>query len=98
MLDLSDQQMLLVKNILQKYIPNKEVWAFGSRVNGTAKKFSDLDLAIICSEKLPKKLIVSLEEAFDESDLPIKVDIVEFNNSSENFQEIIKSNYEVIKR
>ncbi len=62
--------MNLVRDILQNYIPNYEVWAFGSRVNGRAKLFSDLDVAIITQNPLSFKLNAELSDAFSESDLP----------------------------
>lgn len=96
MIDLRSDFLEIVVSILKKYIPNTEVWAFGSRVAWTAKEFSDLDLAIVSSKPLDKKTLVNLEEAFEESDLPIKVDVVEFSKVSKEFQEIIKKNYEVL--
>jgi uncharacterized protein len=47
MIDITDKNLNIVKKILAKHVPNYEVWAFGSRVSGKAKKFSDLDLVII---------------------------------------------------
>ena len=47
MLDLSDQQLQQVREVLQKYVPDCEVWAFGSRINGKARSYSDLDLVIV---------------------------------------------------
>ena len=46
MLDLPENQLQLVRGILQEIAPDREVWAFGSRVKGTAKPYSDLDLVI----------------------------------------------------
>ena len=56
-----------VKSILNTYIPNDEVWAFGSRTRGTARKFSDLDLAVITEQPLDFNLYAALKEAFSES-------------------------------
>ena len=53
-------------NILQTYIPNEEVWAFGSRVIGKSKKFSDLDLVIKSDTPLPTLTQFNLKEAFSE--------------------------------
>ncbi len=46
-LQIAPEHAAIVHAILQKNVPDREVWAFGSRVKGTAKPFSDLDLAII---------------------------------------------------
>jgi type I restriction enzyme S subunit len=67
------------------------VFAFGSRTNWTAKQSSDLDLAIDSfGVKLDKKIKSNLEDAFEESDLPYKVDVVDLNSVSESFREAIK--------
>ena len=67
------------------------VFAFGSRANWTAKQSSDLDLAIDgFGEKLDRKIKSNLEDAFEESDLPYKVDVVDLNSVSESFREAIQ--------
>ncbi|MFM7458606.1 MAG: restriction endonuclease subunit S [bacterium] len=67
------------------------IFAFGSRANWTAKQSSDLDLAIDgFGVKLDKKIKSNLEDAFEESDLPYKVDVVDLNSVSESFREAIQ--------
>jgi type I restriction enzyme S subunit len=67
------------------------VFAFGSRANWTAKQSSDLDLAIDGFRvKLDKKIKSNLEDAFEESNLPYKVDAVDLNSVSESFREAIQ--------
>jgi type I restriction enzyme S subunit len=79
----------IVRAILQQWIPSHEVWAFGSRVKGTAKPFSDLDLAVIGDTPLASDVFAALSEAFSESDLPWKVDIVDWARTGEAFRAII---------
>jgi hypothetical protein len=43
--------------IIEQYAPNAEVWAFGPRVNGTARDHPDLDLVVIDGQKLPQKIL-----------------------------------------
>ncbi|EKE06426.1 MAG: hypothetical protein ACD_19C00014G0040 [uncultured bacterium] len=61
---------------------------FGSRATGTNRKYSDLDLGIIAKTKVPTSKIFDLENEFDQSNLPYKVDVVDFNNVSENFKKV----------
>nr|WP_301273864.1 nucleotidyltransferase domain-containing protein [Acetobacter cerevisiae] len=63
--------------ILNEIVPDREVRVFGSRVTGKAKSFSDLDLAIMGDEPLPLETRARLEDAFSESELPWKVDILD---------------------
>lgn len=58
-----------VQRILMRCVPRYEVWAFGSRVKRTAKKYSDLDLAVISEQPLPIATMAELRQALDESDL-----------------------------
>ncbi|MSP53183.1 MAG: nucleotidyltransferase domain-containing protein [Gammaproteobacteria bacterium] len=96
-LDLKDEQLNIVRHILQTYIPDYQVWAFGSRVKGTARKYSDLDLVVISQESLSLAIHADLAEAFSESDLPFKVDIVDWTTTSEAFQKIISENKIIIQ-
>ncbi|MCD1597046.1 nucleotidyltransferase family protein [Rheinheimera aquimaris] len=88
-LQVSDGEWQQVSAILQRYLPNNEIWAFGSRVKGNAKPFSDLDLAIISDTPLPLALLAEVAEAFSESDLPWKVDLVDWATTSERFRQVI---------
>lgn len=65
------------------------MWAFGSRVRGHAKPTSDLDLAIVWDQPVDQKVLWRLHEAFDESTLPIKIDIVDYAQTGESFRNII---------
>ena len=69
---------------------------FGSRVKGGASRYSDLDLAIVCSEKLDWQQLESLKNAFSESNLPMCVDIVDWHAVSATFRRCIEENYEII--
>ena len=90
-------ELEIVKSILRKYLPEYEVWAFGSRVHGRSlKKFSDLDLVVITDESVNSITYADIKEAFSESDLPFKVDIVDWSKITDNFREIIKKDHEII--
>nr|WP_269111976.1 nucleotidyltransferase domain-containing protein [Acetobacter senegalensis] len=78
--------------ILNEIVPDREVRAFGSRVTGKAKPFSDLDLAIMGDEPLSLETRAQLEEAFSESELPWRVDVLEWVLVDNSFHEIIRKN------
>lgn len=90
MLDLPTDQLAMVRAILAEHVPNARVWAFGSRVRGTAKRFSDLDLAIEDNEELSIHSRGNLRNAFQESDLPISVDILDMRTVKNPFRKIVK--------
>ena len=97
MLDLPENQLQLVRGIFQEIEPDREVWAFGSRVKGTAKPYSDLDLVIRGEKDLPIRIMNRLVEAFQESDLPIRVDVLEWCAISPAFRQVIEQKYVVVQ-
>lgn len=96
-LTLSPQELEIVQQILWKNVPQFEVWAFGSRVKGKARAYSDLDLVVITQEPLDFLTLANLTDDFSDSDLPWKVDIVDWATTSEAFRAIIREKYEVIQ-
>lgn len=96
-MDIAAGHLQTVKQILRRHIPDYTVWAFGSRVTGTAKPYSDLDLAVIAPQALTLAEHAALTEAFSESDLPWKVDIADWQLISEEFRELIAKQYCVIQ-
>ena len=97
MIDLNPKHFEIVQHILAKHVPGSEVRAFGSRVKWTSKDYSDLDLAIVGSKPLTLRQGRQLAEAFEESDLPIRVDVLDWHTISEEFKRIIAEEYEVIQ-
>ena len=84
----------IVEDILNHY-PHT-FYAFGSRVKGTQKRFSDLDLCL--KESIPFNIQGHIDEDFEESDLPFKVDVIDWNLISPEFREIIKKDLTLIER
>lgn len=97
-IELSPESWGEVCRILDAIVPKHEVWVFGSRATGTAKPYSDLDMAIIADERLPLATMADLVTAFDESDLAIKVDVVDWAATSEAFREIIRKTAVVVRK
>ena len=89
MLDVAKGHLDQVKTLLKKFLPEIEVRAFGSRVTGKAKSYSDLDLVLLSAEPIPLRTMALLKEAFSESDLPFKVDLVDWSLISEEFRKVI---------
>jgi len=87
----------IVRNILKKHVPQHEVWAFGSRVKWTAKEYSDLDLAIITDEPLSFSTSAALREDFSESDLPWRVDFLDWATTGESFREVVARDKVVVQ-
>ena len=98
MIHLDEKDMDLVKKILRVFLPvGRKVFAFGSRVTGIRlKHYSDLDLCIMGDTPLSSRELGDLHDAFTNSNLSIKVDVVDWAVTKPNFQAIIKENCEEI--
>ena len=97
MIDVSPAHLQIILSILKAHAPDCEVRAFGSRVKRTAKTYSDLDLAVVGQAQLPFRKLAALQTAFEESDLPYRVDVLDWRAISSEFQKVIEQGYEVIQ-
>lgn len=97
MIDLRPDHLEIVRDLLRQHVPGCEVRAFGSRFKWTAKQASDLDLAVVGTKRLPAKKILRLKEAFEESILPMRVDVLDWHAITPEFQRVIDAGFEVIQ-
>ena len=87
--DLRPDHWAIVHRALRCHVPDREVLAFGSRATWTAKDYSDLDLAVMGEEPLSLRTVSALDEALGESDLPFKVDVVDWARIDDDFRTIV---------
>jgi len=82
-----------IKKIIFQFLNPKEyqVFIFGSRVIGKAKKYSDYDIGIFGKKPVPWHILSAIEEALEESDLPYKIDVVDFHSVASNFKKVALS-------
>ncbi len=75
-----------------------EIWAYGSRINGTSHKGSDLDLVLRTPDlsKLPAEKLSCIIEKIRDSNIPILVELRDWARIPEEFRQNILQNYEVI--
>ncbi len=66
------------------------VYLFGSRANGTARRTSDVDVAIEASPALPPGVLARLRETLEESSVPYHVDIVDLDTADESLRQRVK--------
>ena len=88
--DLQADLRRLVLDILRAHLPqHTKAWVFGSRATGRARRHSDLDLAIDAGRRLTLDEIAELAEAFSDSDLPYKVDLVDWHEIDDRWRQAI---------
>jgi uncharacterized protein len=98
-LQLPERYLEMVKALLRRHLPQAEVWAYGSRVTGGGHEASDLDLVVRNSEALSLETpgLAAVKEAFVESDLPIRVDIMDWARLPESFHREIERAHAVVQ-
>ncbi len=89
MIDLEKKYLDFVKQTIANYLRDYELYIFGSRAKNNAKEYSDIDLAIDSTELTPE-IKSKIEAFFEASTLPYEVDIIDLNNITENFKQLIK--------
>jgi uncharacterized protein len=90
--DLMEDHRRLVLQILRAHLPERtSVWLFGSRATGRAKRYSDINLAIDAGRPLTLDEIARLAEALSESDLPYRVDLVDWQGLDDGWRQAIAS-------
>jgi len=94
MIDLLPRHLETVQALLRGILPpGTAVWAFGSRVNGMATEGSDLDLVVRSTHGEPVDLTM-LKAAFRDSNLPFKVELLDWATIPEYFRQEISACYE----
>lgn len=93
-IDLQDAHRVMVLQIIRQRLPDITVWVYGSRARGSARRYSDLDLMLDNNGTLiPGSVLGSLEEDFDESDLPIIVELHDMAATDEAFLERVRKDF-----
>ena len=86
-----DRQTLL--KIFSEVTVPIEIWAYGSRVKGSAHEGSDLDLVVLRDDhtSLPTDIFEKLIDKIRESNIPILVELRDWAQASQKFSPRYKS-------
>lgn len=95
--DMTESQHTLLLELIEKYIPNTEIWVYGSRINGTSSPSSDLDMVAFATAD-QEFTLSDLRDALEESDLPFRVDLFIWNDLPATFHHNIKANHVVLQK
>jgi predicted nucleotidyltransferase len=93
-LDLAPAHRRIVLDLLGANLPQgSKVWVFGSRATGQARRYSDLHLALDAGRRLKLDASAALREAFTESDLPYRVDVVDWHAIDDRLRRLIAERF-----
>lgn len=75
-----------------------ELWAYGSRIKGTSHDGSDLNLVVKSKEKSPDAIdnLIKFKEKLQSSNIPILIQVLDWEHIPKSFQDNIKQQYEVL--
>ena len=94
-IDITAEQRRTVLALLNRYLPDTTAWAYGSRVKWTSRPESDLDLVVFARPEQGAR-VAELREAFEESDLPFRVDLFVWDEVPESFRKHIEAEHVVL--
>ncbi len=87
---IKDRYKNKIKNIISKYIEEKDrVFIFGSSVRND--KYNDIDVGILASENRNIKIYL-INEELENSTIPYKIDVIDFNKVEDDFKNEIFKN------
>ena len=94
-IDITAEQRKTVLALLERHLPNTTAWVYGSRAKWTSRPQSDLDLVVFAIPEQNGR-ISDLREAFEESNLPFRVDLFVWDAVPEQFRKHIKRDHVVL--
>ena len=94
-IDITAEQRRAILALLNRHLPDMTVWAYGSRVKWTSRPDSDLNLVVFARPEQGAR-VAELREAFEESDLPFRVDLFVWDETPESFRSRIEGNHVVL--
>lgn len=99
-LRLDAAQLTELQALLRSHVPQATVWAYGSRVTGSAQECSDLDLVLRHPVDPAREITgwYELKEALVESRLPMLVDIHLWSRLPTSFHPEIERAYVVLQQ
>jgi predicted nucleotidyltransferase len=82
---LEPRHQAILEALLAPLGPDYSITLFGSRAKGTWRRHSDIDLLVVGERPVPLLMLARIETEIAESDLPVKVDLVDARRASVSF-------------
>lgn len=85
----TNQHLEKLRHLILEYFAgyNVKVYLIGSRAKGTARKTSDIDIALLPLEPLENGVVADLRELLEESTIPFTVDIIDLSEADYEFRD-----------
>ena len=94
-INVTAKQRETILSLLERHLPGTTAWVYGSRAKQTSRPASDLDLVVFATPEQSRR-VGDLREAFEESNLPFRVDLFVWDEVPESFRESMESEHVVL--
>ncbi|MEW6012319.1 MAG: nucleotidyltransferase domain-containing protein [Elusimicrobiota bacterium] len=94
--DIEPRIKKLITQTIKKHIPDAKILIFGSRIKGDFTQNSDIDIAIKCDKKIEIRLIAKIKMDLEELEINHRIDLIDYNSVSKEFQKIIDNSAIII--
>ena len=94
-IDITAEERKTVLVLLDRHLPGTPAWVYGSRAKWSSRPKSDLDLVIFPTPE-QRQRVGDLREAFEESNLPFRVDLFVWDEVPESFRSQIEADHVVM--
>ena len=88
-IDITAAERSTVLTLLERHLPGTTAWVYGFRAKWTSTPQSDLHLVVFSAPE-QRRQVGDLREAFDESNLPFRVDLFVWDEVSDSFRRRIE--------
>ena len=92
---ITTEQRRTVLALLEQHLPDTAAWVYGSRTKWTSRPASDLDLVVFATPE-QRRQVGDLREAFEESNLPFRVDLFVWDEVPKSFRKGIEAEHMVL--
>ena len=91
-IDITAAERKTVLELIDRHLPSTPAWVYGSRTKWTSRPQSDLDLVVFATPKQHRR-VGDLREAFEESNLPFRVDLFVWDDVPDSFRKRIEAEH-----
>ncbi len=91
-LHIEPRHLEMLREVFRAYCPHAEIWAYGSRLTDNYHSGSDIDMTVRSFGEMGKS-IAELRRRLNDSNVPILMDISEYERLPEYFREEIDRAY-----
>lgn len=90
-LDLEEKYIEFIRNTILSVLPDCEIFIYGSRTQGKALKYSDVDISLKCTADIPIEKLLKIKADFQNSTFPYNTDFVDLNFVNKEFLNTINN-------